>query len=310
MVLFETENNFSFPFAISCGVKAEPVYGDVDVEKVDPDSGEVTYVTENRIIDYEGENLIYFDSEILADRYGNFDYSQGKETSKKRKMPVIEDIARCMNEFLDAQDEGKIQQPILFIWDSVGSIPSYRSFTSKANNAMWDAGALSTSFNILLNNRIPSSKKVSNPYTNTFVAVNKIWVDSMSAPMAAPSLKLKGGNAFLYASRLTILLGGKISAGTRKLDATTKGAKYTYGLVTKIKVEKNQLDAPYGLTYEGTFCCVPDGMVSEGAALDQYKKDNVSKILDQLKQQIAENGGNADDVSEGDIVFEETDSEE
>ena len=307
VVLFETENNFSFPFAIDCGMRATPVYGDVEVEHVDEDTGEVSYTTENRIIDYEGD-FLYYDSEILADRYGDMDYSKGQKVAKKRKHPVIEDIAYCMNELLDMQDEGKIDRPLLFIWDSVGSIPSFKSFTSKVNNAMWDAGSISVAFNNLLNNRIPSSKKVSNPYTNTFVAVNKVWLDSMSSPVGPPSLSMKGGSSLLYSSRLTILLGGTIKAATKRLTATSKGETYTYGLTTKIKVVKNQLDSPYNLTYEGTFCCVPDGMVSEDK-LDEYKKNNISKILKQLSSQLASKGDDSV-ITESDIEFGEDESEE
>ena len=307
-VIFETENNFSFQFAINCGMQATPVYGDVEVEDVDQETGEVTYHTENRIINYEGP-FLYYDSQILADRYGDFDHSQGKRVSKKRTVPVIEDIAMCMNELLDMQENGDIQQPLLFIWDSVGSISSFKSYSSKSSNAMWDAAALSVAFNMLLNNRIPSSKKVSSPYTNTMVAVNKIWLDSMSAPMAAPSVQLKGGNSLLYASRLTILLGGSIKASTKRLTATSKGETYTYGLVTKIRVVKNQLDSPYNLTYSGTFCCVPDGMIPE-SRLDEYKKQNISKILKQIQQQLEDKGEDASAVSENDIKFIEEESEE
>ena len=303
-VIYETESNFSFPFAISCGVRATPIYDDVEVEVVDEETGEVTVKTENQIVNYDGP-FLYYDNEILADRYGDMDYAQGKKVTKKRKQPVIEDIAYSMNELLDLQDEGVITQPLLFIWDSVGSIPSFRSFTSKSNNAMWDAGALSTSFNILLNNRIPSSKKVSSPYTNTFVAVNKVWLDSMSSPMAAPSIKMKGGNALLYSSRLTILLGGKLGAATQKLTAEYKGEKYTYGLVSKIAVEKNQLDAPYSITYAGKFCCVPDGMVPESKK-DEYKKANVANIAKQLKDQLKDKGQEVE-INVSDITFAEED---
>ena len=306
-VIIETENNFSFQFAIDCGMKATPVYDDVEVEHIDVETGEVTYTTERQIIDYTGD-FLYYDSEILAAKYGDYDHSQGKKVSKRRKLPVIEDVAMCINELLDAQEEGIIQQPLLFIWDSVGSIPSYASLMSNKSNSMWDAKAMQEAFNILLNNRIPSSKKVSSPYTNTFVAVNKIWLDSMSAPMAAPSVALKGGSALLYASRLTILLGGSIKAATQRLTATSKGEKYTYGLKTKIKIVKNQLDSPYGLTYEGTFCCVPDGMVSE-SKLDGYKKENISKIMSQLTKQLADKGDNTE-ITEEDIIFSEDDAEE
>ena len=306
-IIIETENHFSFKFAIDCGMRATPIYGDVEVEHVDVETGEVTYTVENRIIDYEGE-FVYYDSDMLAEKYGNYDHSQGKPTSKKREYPVIEDIGLCINEWLDKQESGKVQQPILFIWDSVGSIQSYASLMSQKKNSMWDAKALQDVFDMICNNRIASSCKISSPYTNTFVAINKIWLDSMSAPMAAPSIKFKGGAALLYASRLTIQLGGTLSAATKKLTATSKGETYSYGLKTKIKIGKNQLDSPYNLTYEGSFCCVPDGIIPE-SKLDEYKKNNISKILKQLTSQLADKGDNSE-ITEADIEFGEEETEE
>lgn len=306
-IIIETENNFSFQFAIDCGMRATPIYDDVEVEKVDPETGEVTYVTENRIIDYDGD-FVYYDSAILAEKYGDYDHAQGKRVSKKRTYPCIEDIGLCINEWLNMQEEGRVQQPLLFIWDSVGSIPSYGSLVNQKKNSMWDAKALQDTFDIICNNRIASSKKVSSPYTNTFVAVNKIWLDSMTNPVGPPSVQLKGGNALLYASRLTILLGGSLKASTKRLTATSKGEKYTYGLVSKIKIVKNQLDSPYNLTYEGTFCCVPDGMISE-EKLDEYKKGNISKILKQLSKQLTDTGKSSD-ISELDVEFAEEESDD
>lgn len=129
-VIFETENNFDFTYAIDCGMKATPIYEDVEVEKVDEETGEIITVMENRIIDYVGD-FLYFDNRILAEQYGNNDYSSGKQTKTKRKIAVIEDIAYAINELLDLQDNGDIQQPICFIWDSVGSLPSFKSYASK-----------------------------------------------------------------------------------------------------------------------------------------------------------------------------------
>lgn len=307
-VIFDTENHFSFKFAIDCGMNATPIYDDVEVEVVNEETGEITIETERQIIDYDGE-FIYMDSQILADKYGDNDYSSGKKVKNKRKVAVIEDIAYAINEILEMQDNEEIKQPICFIWDSIGSISSYRSYTSKVNNAMWDAGALTVSFNTIVNNRIPSSKKISSTYTNTMVCVNKIWLDSMSSPMSPPSIALKGGKSFTYSSRLSIALGGVLKASTKRLQAESSGRKYDYGIITKIKVDKNQLDSPFNLTYEGTFCCVPDGIVSE-AKLDEYKKTHVKDIIKALNEQLDSNG-NKGNVSESDVVFieEETENE-
>ena len=76
----------------------------------------------------------------------------------------------------------------------------------------------------------------------------------------------------------------------------------------KAEVVKNQLDAPYGLTYEGTFCCVPDGMVSE-IKLDEYKKEHIGKILKQLSQQLSD-GGKESNVTEADVQFGEEEGDD
>lgn len=301
-VIYETENNFDFKYAIDCGMKATPVYGDVEVEHVDEETGEITYTTENRIINYEGD-FIYFDNKVLAEQYGNRDYSTGKETKTKRKVAVLEDIAYSMNEILDLQDNGDIQQPICFIWDSIGSIGSFKSYASKSGNNMFDAGAIAQAFNGIINDRIPSSKKISEPYTNTFFCVNKIWNDSMNSMGGVPSIELKGGKTMYYGARLIIHLGGIGKPATKKLEATAKGQKYQYGITTKVRVTKNQLPTPYNVTYEGEMSCVHNGLCSP-LALDEYKKKYIGNILSNLESL------GASSVSEKDITFTEEDSDE
>lgn len=296
-VIFETENNFDFKYAIDCGMKATPVYGDVEVEHVDEETGEITYTTEKRIIDHEGD-FIYFDNKVLAEQYGNRDYSTGKEVKTKRKVAVLEDIAYAMNEILDLQDNGDIQQPICFIWDSIGSIGSFKSYASKSGNNMFDAGAIAQAFNSIINDRIPSSKKISEPYTNTFFCINKIWNDSMNSMGGVPSIELKGGKTMFYGARLIIHLGGIGKAATKKLDATAKGQKYQYGITTKIRVTKNQLPTPWNVTYEGEMSCVHNGLWSPDR-LEEYKKTYMKDILGKLE----ELGGET--VSEKDISFAE-----
>lgn len=283
-VIFETESNFDFKYAINCGVKATPVYGEVDVEEVDEETGEIFVTKENRIINYVGE-FLYFDTKQLCAQYGDNDYSTGKKTKTKRKVAVIEDIAYAMNDILDMQERGDIQQPICFIWDSIGSIGSYKSLVSKLGNNMFDAGAISTVFNGILNSRIPMSRKVSEPYFNTFVCVNKIWNDSMNSAMGLPSIELKGGKTFFYGARLIMHLGGVSKAATKKLTATAKGQTYNYGIISKIKVTKNQLPTPYNVTYEGEIACVHNGLCCP-EKIDEYKKAYIKDILDGITQQM------------------------
>ena len=303
-VIYDTENNMDWKYLTDMGFEATPVYGEIDVEHVDPETGEVTYTKENRIITYDGD-FIYFNNNILAAKYGQYDYSTGKETKNKRKEAVIEDIAASMKELLDAQDNGEIDQGFVFVWDSIGSINSYKSYKSVTNNNMFDAGSVSVAFSNILNNRIPSSRKMSSPYTNTMVAISKIWLDSMTAPMAAPTVKYKNGNTFFYACHgLIVHVGGALTSGTKKLKAVSKGATYRYGLETKIKVVKNHLPSPYNVTYEGNMICTAHGLIGK-EELPQYQKEHISDMLAQLNEQLSKSNKTADIE---DVVF--TDEEE
>ena len=303
-VIYDTENNMDWKYLTDMVFEATPVYGEIDVEHVDPETGEVTYTKENRIITYDGD-FIYFNNNILAAKYGQYDYSTGKETKNKRKEAVIEDIAASMKELLDAQDNGEIDQGFVFVWDSIGSINSYKSYKSVTNNNMFDAGSVSVAFSNILNNRIPSSRKMSSPYTNTMIAISKIWLDSMTAPMAAPTVKYKNGNTFFYACHgLIVHVGGALTSGTKKLKAVSKGATYRYGLETKIKVVKNHLPSPYNVTYEGNMICTAHGLIDK-EELPQYQKEHISDMLAQLNEQLSKSNKTADIE---DVVF--TDEEE
>lgn len=300
-VIYDTENNMSWKLLQDLGFKCTPVYGDVEIEDVDTETGEVTVRKENQIIGYDGD-FLYYNSNILAQKYGDWDYSANKSVSKRRKQAVLEDIAKSINELIDCQDE--IGCGFAFIWDSIGSISSYKSYSSKSNNNMWDAGAISQAFSNIWNNLIPSSRKVSSKYTNTFVAVNKIWLDSTTSPVGLPTMRLKGGDAARYAAHGMILrVGGALTAGTKKLTAISKGATYRYGTISKVAVLKNHLPSPYNVTFENEIVCTPHGLIKKDDLAD-YQKAHISDILKEL-----DNLKSGDKITEKDIEFIEEDTE-
>ena len=291
-VIFETEGNFDFQYAKDCGMDIEPVYGDI----VDEETGEVS----NGIVDWAG-NYILFTPSKICEFCGKIDYSTGKEGSKQRKVPVIEDLGYIINTLLDKQDEGELPMPILFIWDSVGSVQSWKSYTSKVGNNMFDANAINTVFKPIFA-RISSSKEVGAHYSNTMFVVNKIWKDTANSVGGAVAIANTGGESFQYGIRLQIHVGGVAKAGVKKLKATYKGEEYQYGTVTKITVFKNQLPTPYNITYSGTMCCVHNGIISEDE-IDKYKKTEIPKIIENKLKSLEGNENVKVDTS--DIKFDE-----
>lgn len=284
-VIFDTENSFSFEYAVKMGFNATPIYDDVKVEVIDTETGEYKYEVRNMIVNWEGD-FLYYNTTKLAEQYGTFDYATGKETSKNRGEAVLEDIAHCMQELIKAQRDEEINTGLFFVWDSVGSIGCFKEFKSLAGNNMWAAGALSTAFSKIINDLIPTSRKVSSKYTNTMLYINKVWLDNTTSP-TGPIMKTKGGNAFKYATRLEILMGGQLTSGVKRLTATAKGVNYSYGTETKIKILKNHLNAPHNVIYEGPLVTTDTGFISPNN-LDEYKKNRVSDILKEL-QLLSEN---------------------
>ena len=291
-IIFETEGNFDFKYAIDCGMEATPVMG------VDEETGE------EKITDYEG-NFILFNNAAICDYCGDMDYSTGTKKSTKRTVAVIEDIAYIINDLIDKQEAGELPMPLLFVWDSVGSIGSWKSYTSKAGNNMFDAGALSVAFNNIINARIPGSRSQNSEYTNTFFVVNKIWLDSMNSVGGAASIENKGGKSFFYAMRLLLHVGGVAKAGTKRLKATFKGNDYQYGVVSKISIAKNQLPTPFNVTYAGTICCVHNGLCSE-KELDSYKKTYIPEMMARMAEALGNEEIKAADTSN--VSFEEEDN--
>lgn len=271
-IIFETEGNFDFKYAIDCGMEATPIEG------VDEETGEV------KIVDYEG-NFILFNNAGICEYCGDMDYSTGTKKSTKRTVAVIEDIAYIINDLIDKQEAGELPMPLLFVWDSVGSIDCWKSYQSKVGNPMFNAGALSVAFNNIINARIPGSRSQDSPYTNTFFVVNKIWNDSMNSVGGAASIENKGGKSFFYAMRLLLHVGGVAKAGTKRLKATYKGNEYQYGITSKISIAKNQLPTPFNVTYAGTICCVHNGLCSEDN-LDAYKKENIPQIMERMAETL------------------------
>ena len=291
-VIFETESNFDFKYAIQCGMEAEPVM------EADPETGEMT------VVDYTG-NFIMFNNESMCEYCGDMDYDTMTRKSTKRKIALLEDIAYIMNDFLDKQENGELPVDLLFIWDSVGSISGWKSYKSKVGNNMFDANSISTAFSSIVNTRIPSSRSQNYPYTNTFFIVNKIW-DSSAATMGKPSTKLKGGVSFEYALRLLISCGKIITSGVKKLEAVVKGEKYEYGTMAPIAVKKNHLPSPYNISREGNLYCVGNGIIAENE-IDAYKKKILPEMIKQL--QTNDSDGKFANVTENDVEFIEEELE-
>ena len=84
-------------------------------------------------------------------------------------------------------------------------------------------------------------------------------------------------------------MGGQLTSGIKRLTATSKGATYSFGTETKIKILKNHLDAPHNVCYEGKMIATDVGFISPDD-LETYKKEHISQILTELNKLNKEGG--------------------
>ena len=207
----------------------------------------------------------------------------------------IEQATDFINEILDEQEKGNIPRSILFLWDSIGSIPCKMTYDGKGGK-QHNASVLSDKIGMGIHSRISKSKKEDYPYYNSLVIVNQPWVDLPDNPYSQPEIKAKGGEAVWLASSLVFLFGNQKKAGISHIDATKNGRKVSYATRTKISILKNHVN---GIAYkDGKIIAVPQGFIDDTKeSLEEYKKEYSeywNKIL-----------GN-----EGDIVLNDTPSDE
>ena len=238
-VFIITEMKWNWEHAQQMGFEMEPV--------VDTETGE--------IVDYKGF-FLYVD---------------------RGSLNTIEDVASFIADLLSEQASGKLPFDLCFFWDSVGSIPCRLSVESNKNNNEWNAGAMSQQFGNFINQKVVLSRKENQPYTNTMVCVNKVWVAKPNSPMEQPKMKNKGGDTMFFDSSLVVTFGNISNSGTSKIKATKDGKDVEFAKRTKISVDKNHVT---GVQTKGTVTMTVHGFIDDDKkAIDIYKKEHSKNWL-------------------------------
>ena len=213
----------------------------------------------------------------------------------------IEQITDYMNDILDAQEKDEIPHDILFLWDSIGSVPCKMTYEGKGGK-QHNASVLSDKIGMGLNQRITGSRRADRKYTNTLVIVNQPWVELPDSAWGQPKIKAKGGDAVWLNSTLVFLFGNQKGAGTTKISITKDKRKIRIATRTKISIMKNHVNG--GGYEDGRILVTAHGFmrgkddVEEKKSIEEYKKDQGTYISSIL-------GINVTDAEELDVVTED-----
>ena len=210
----------------------------------------------------------------------------------------IEDVSSFILDLLDEQKKGNLPYDLLFLWDSIGSIPCEMSLKSNKNNNEWNAGAMSTQFGNNVNQRITLSRKESSPYTNTLVCINKVWTAKAESPMGRPKLMNKGGYAMWFDSTFVVTFGNVMNADTSKIKAIKDGKQVEFAKRTNLQIDKNHIN---GVTTRGKIVMTPHGFLNDSDKEIKAYKDTHAEawraILGGVDFDIVEEDQEISDIS-------------
>ena len=233
-VFIITEMKWNWEHAQQMGLEVKEV--------IDEETGEV--------VNYEGE-FVYVDRETINS---------------------IEDVAGFILDLIDEQKKGNLPYDLLFLWDSIGSVPCEMSIKSNKNNNEWNAGAMSTQFGNSVNQRITLSRKESSAFINTLVCINKVWTAKAESPMGKPKLMNKGGFAMWFDSTFVVTFGNISNAGTSKIKAIKDGKQVEFAKRVNLQIDKNHIN---GVTTRGRIVMTPHGFINDNdKELKEYKNAN------------------------------------
>ena len=236
-VFIITEMKWSWEHAKMMGLKVDEV--------VDEDTGE--------IVDYKG-NFLYVDRETIHS---------------------IEDVSGFILDMIDEQKKGNLPYDLMFLWDSIGSVPCEMSIKSNKNNNEWNAGAMSTQFGNSVNQRITLSRKESSQFTNSLVCTNKVWAAKATSPMGQPKMMNKGGFAMWFDATFVVTFGNIADSGTSKIKAIKDGKQVEFAKRTNVQIDKNHIN---GVQTRGKIVTTPHGFINDSDKdLKNYKNSHTKE---------------------------------
>lgn len=216
-------------------------------------------------------------------------------------LSFIEEACDYIASILKDQSDGKLQEDIVFVWDSVGATPARAEWEAQEEHNKMVAKALeegkdikelkkqSTAMMVAskvlreqierkINHLINNTRKKDSKHFATLFIINHGYVSPN--PMGPASLVPYGGGGIKLACTW-MFRQGKVSGSAKKISATVGGTDIVYGLQVPLVFEKNHLN---GLSAQGDVIVTPHGYISATKeAEEEYKAAHRKDWKDSFK---------------------------
>lgn len=185
----------------------------------------------------------------------------------------LEDLFSKLDKYVSDQASGELPTDILLIVDSIGNTISKSSVTinkdgtSELGGAMMKASKVIRENMRVMSHKINNTRKINSKFNAGLVFINHSYKQPPQFPGGPTTDVASGGDGITYSSSLIIKV-----RKTKVLKAIKDGIDVTFGLVSKLAIEKNHIN---GISNEGTFIITPDTiMPNEPGAVKDYKESH------------------------------------
>lgn len=241
VVLIINEMKFSWDRLIKLGFQTD--------QEVDKETGEIIHTG----------NFIFVDRTVL---------------------PSIETTGAFIMDLFKEQEKGNLPYNLTFCIDSFGSLPCDMALDLGKNDNRWNASAMSSTFANFINFKFPASRKLSSPYTNTMIAINKQGIKYPETPREKPKRTSKGGSSLYFDSVLCVDFGNITNAGTSKIEAGKNNKKVVFAKSVRISVDKNHITEA---STSGRVVMTDYGFIEDSKkSIDSYKEEHKHEWLEIL----------------------------
>jgi recombination protein RecA len=182
----------------------------------------------------------------------------------------IEDVFIELRKFLAFQSTGEIPKDILLIVDSIGNTISRDSVKVAKDGSTEIGGAMMKVARVIRENMrqishiINDTRKINSPHYASLLFVNHSYKQPPQFPGGPTTDVPYGGDGIYYSASLVIKV-----RKTKFLKAIKDGIDVTFGIVSKLSVEKNHIS---GVSNSGDFVIVSDDIIpNEPGAIADYK---------------------------------------
>lgn len=187
----------------------------------------------------------------------------------------LEDVFAKLDKYVSDQASGELPTDILLIVDSIGNTISKSSITINKDGTSEMGGAMMKASRVIRENmrvmshKINNTRKSNSKFTAGLVFINHSYKKPPEYPGGPTTDVAAGGDGITYSSSLIIKV-----RKTKMIKAEKDGVDITFGLVSKLAVEKNHIN---GISNEGTFVITPDSIIpNEPGAIKDYKESHRS----------------------------------